>query len=92
MLEIDLSPLNHQHTYVDGGTIFSDGGYSLPGSGATRRYYGSLYFCQGCLNKQIERISTGDENSYMPIKYGARPATEQERQLLVPESDRSRMY
>lgn len=82
----------HEHKFVAGGTVFSDGANPLPGSGATRRYYGTMFFCESCLHRQVESLGSLDESSYSTIRFGARPATENERQLLVPDYDRGYRY
>ena len=78
----------HAHKFVDGGTVYADGANPLPGSGATRRYYGALFFCEACLERRVEALTGIGESSYSAVRFGARPVTDVERSLLLPEHDR----
>lgn len=77
------------HRFVYAGFRYSDGANPRPGSGAVNTYYGQAYFCERCLETQVHRSAAGDRNSYQQRLEGATPASEQEREKLVPEHDRT---
>lgn len=74
-----------EHNYGYAGMRYRDGSRSLPGSGATRRYYAHIYFCSKCACT-LGRLAPVERNSYSKIEFNATPGTAEE--CHVPEHDR----
>jgi hypothetical protein len=73
---------DHQFSYA--GVRYRNGNTSLPGSGATRRYYAHVYFCTKCTETRGEQIEDQGAygrpnwNSYQKIEFGATPGSAKE--------------
>lgn len=77
------------HKYVHMGLQYADGANPLPGTGATRRYYAHVFFCERCLDKRAERVEDGNECSYYKPRDGAVLG---DRSVIVPLHDRTYGY
>jgi hypothetical protein len=76
---------NCDHKFVYAGLRYRDGKRSLPGTGATRRYYAHVYFCEKCLTTKGKSVET-TANSYLPPIAGAVIGTAEE--CCVDKRDR----
>lgn len=73
------------HRYTHMGLQYADGSNPLPGSGAARRYYAHVFFCERCLEQRAERIDGySGENTYCKPRDGA---VQGRRDIIVPHHD-----
>ena len=77
------------HSFRHMGLQYADGVNPLPGSGARRRYYAHVFFCERCLEKRAERIECGEPNSYGKPLEGAVLG---DRNIIAPPHDRQSGY
>lgn len=75
------------HSYQYMGLQYADGANPLPGSGAVRRYYAHVFYCDKCLDMRAERVDGYEhENSYCKPRDGAVGG---DRKLIAPSHDRT---
>ena len=72
----------HDHKYTYQGIVYVDEDHSLPGTGACRRHYAYVYFCEGCLIKRYENIP-GEFNSYSTLKFPATPGSGVDKKAIL---------
>lgn len=72
-----------EHKYVHMGLQYADGANKLPGSGAVRRYYAHVFFCERCLAKRADRVET-EAHNYQKVLSGSVPG---DRSVIVPAHD-----
>jgi len=66
---------DHPHKFVYQGVGYKDTDNCLAGSGARRRLYYNVYFCERCAETQFVKLSYED-HTYMDIKFNATPVPE----------------
>jgi hypothetical protein len=92
-LEIEAESKSCEHNFTYAGVRYCHGHRTLPGSGATRRYYAHVYFCSKCTETRGEPIEDPCPNdpvwsSYSNIQFNATPGTAD--QCGVSKYDRER--
>ena len=82
-----MAECEHHYGYL--GVRYHDGTETLPGSGATTRYYAHVFFCNKCLRTHGNPIEDPYRtfHSYEKPRFEALPGTAEE--CGVPMSDRS---
>lgn len=80
------------HKFGYAGVRYCNGSRSMPGTGATQRYYAHVYFCEKCteeIGKPIPdpcRDGRAVWNSYQKVDFGASPGSPEV--CGVPNHDR----
>jgi hypothetical protein len=83
-------PCDHRFAYA--GVRYHDGKQSLPGTGATQRYYAHVYYCDRCTTRRGEPIADPMHNgrpaysSYDKVHWNATPGSADD--CGVPRHDR----
>lgn len=74
------------HKFVYAGVRYAHGANNVPGSGAKRRYYAHVYFCERCCETKGRKAEGPEHCSYDPLLFEATPGSFDE--VCVPSYDR----